>query len=135
MIIEINDATTIDEIAKSVEASFPNLRMAFFKEPHGRGEESDMSAYIPAHKTIGQVKTTHNTGAMEIHGWHKTGPVEKEFFKLFGLNVQVLRRLGNNWVQTSLSDNLSLEEQHEAAGNYTQDLLYGGDLKKEKDQE
>jgi hypothetical protein len=127
MIIDINDSLSIGEISDSFAAAFPYLSIVFFTEPHQWGEASSLKQRIEPGKTIAEVRKLHQPGAMEIHAWHKTGTVEQEFGKLFGLYVQVFRREGAAWVQTAGTDPRALEEQNEAGRNASQELMDGTD--------
>ena len=129
MIIEINDTLTIGEISDAFSAAFPFLTIAFFTAPHARGAPSSLNQRIPPGNTIAEVRTVHRPGVMEIHAWHKTGTVEQEFGKLFGLYIQVFRREGAAWIQTADTDPRTLEEQNEAGRNAGQELLDGTDNK------
>jgi len=129
MIIEINDTLTIGEISDAFSSGFPFLSIAFFKTPHTWGEPSSLKQRIQADKTIAELRTVSRASAMEIHAWHKTGTVEQEFGKLFGLYVQVFRLEGTAWVQTADTDPRTLEEQNEAGRNASQELLDGTDNK------
>ncbi|GAC1451481.1 MAG: hypothetical protein NVSMB7_14050 [Chitinophagaceae bacterium] len=127
MIIEIHDTLTIGEISEAFTSGFPFLSIMVFKSPHVWGAASSLQQRIPAGKTLAEVRTTHLHGAMEIHAWHKTGAIEQEFGKLFGLYVQVFRREGVAWVQTADTDSRTLEEQNEAGRNASLELLDGTD--------
>jgi hypothetical protein len=127
MIIEINDSLTIEEISNVFSSGFPFLSIQFFKDPHAWAAPSSLKDRIEPGKTIAEIRRVHHPGAMEIHAWHKTGTVEQEFGRLFGLHVQVFRREGAAWVQTADTDPRTLEEQNEAGRNASQELLDGTD--------
>ena len=76
---------------------------------------------------IGEIRKQHNPGMIEIHSWRKTGMVEQELRKRFGLHVQIMRKHGDSWIQTAGTDELTLEEQNEIGQNATQDILHGTD--------
>ena len=133
MIIEINDTKTLEEVSKSFSENFPFLKIEFYDEAHHWQEQSSRKHMLPHNKTIGEVRKKHNPGAMEIHNWQKTGKVEQEFRKLFGLNVQLFRQEGDLWVQTAGTDELSIEEQNEIGRNVSEDLLHGTDRKFEEE--
>lgn len=122
MIMEINDTKTIEDIRREFSAYYPFLSIEFYDEPHLVGEASSFKHLLPHNKTIREIRKRHNPGMLEIHSWHKTGNVEREFKKLFVLNIQILRRQGNAWIQTVGTDELTLEEQNEIGRNATQDV-------------
>jgi hypothetical protein len=129
MIIEIDDNKTIEEVTREFSAFFPFLKIEFFDEAHGWQQASSFSYLLPHNKKMGEIRKKHTPGVVEIHAWHKTGTVEQAFRKTFGLNIQVFRHQGEDWVQTVGTDELTLEQQNEIAQNATQEILHGTDGK------
>lgn len=130
MIIEINDTQTLAAVNEAFSEQYPFLVIAFFDSPHQWQEKSSPEHRLSYDKKIGEIrKKHHHPGAIEIHSWQKTGIIEQEFRKRFGLNVQILRRHGDSWIQTAGTDELTLEEQNEIGRNATQDTLHGTDRK------
>ncbi len=129
MIIEINDNSKIEAVCNAFMQRYPFLKIEFYNQPHGWQESTSYKHLLPHDKTIGEVRNKHNPGALEIHASQKTGIVEQEFNKRFGLNVQVFRRHGDAWVQTAGTDELTLEEQNETGKNATQDMMHGTNRK------
>ena len=63
---------------------------------------------------IADVRKDHYNGVLEIKSWQTTAKIEKELKEVFGLHAQVFRQDGKNgWVQTSLSDDFTLQQQGE----------------------
>jgi hypothetical protein len=52
---------------------------------------------------------------LTITGDMKVYEAESLFMERFGLSVQVFRRSGTNWIQTTTTDNRTLNEQNEKA--------------------
>ncbi len=117
----------IGEISEEFTAAFPFLRIEFYKHPHHWQEKSRSNELLPHKKTIGEIRTKHNPGAIEIHADSKTGTIEQDFAAMFGLNVQILRHHTNEWVQTIGSDELTIAQQNEIGMNASQDLLHEAD--------
>lgn len=121
MIIEIHDTKTIQQIRDEFSHFYPFLDLAFYKESHKIQEPSSgQNQYAPS-KTIGEIRKKHNPGMLEIHPGQKTGILELEFHRHYGLNVQVLRHHGNAWIQTAGTDDLTLQEQNEIGRNTSED--------------
>jgi hypothetical protein len=127
MIIEINDTLTVGEISDAFSDGFPYLSIEFFNGPHAWGKASSLEEKIQADKTVAEIRKVNQPGSIEIHGWHKTGTIEQEFGKIFGLYIQVFRKEGSAWVQTADTDPRTLEEQNEAGRNASLELLDGTD--------
>ena len=133
MIIEIDDTKTIDDIQEKFNDFFPFLKMEFYKHPHHWSESSEEKEMFSNNEKIGEIRKNHLHGTLEIHSWQKTGAVEQEFRKKFGINVQVFRHHGDLWVQTAGTDELTLAEQNEIGRKVSQDQLHGTNRKFENE--
>jgi hypothetical protein len=113
MLLKIFDRIKIDELQDKFNECFPYLRIEFYSRPHKWQEATHKDYLIQQGTLLEDIRKTHDSGLMNIKSWDKTGNVEQEFQKMFGLNVQILRLNKNQWIQTSDSDNLTLQEQSE----------------------
>lgn len=129
MIIEIDDTKTIETICKAFSARYPFLKIEFFDKPHHWQEASSANHQLAQNKTIAEIRRRHNPGGLDINPWQKTGIVEQEFHKRFGLNIQIFRHHGNSWIQTVGTDEFTLDEQNEIGKNASQDMMHGTDRK------
>jgi len=133
MIIEIDDTKTIGEIRKAFSERYPFLSLEFYDEPHEVQEVSSTRHVYPHDKKIREIRKRHNPGMLEIHSHHKTGVVELEFRERYGLNVQVLRHHGHEWLQTAGTDELTLEEQNEIGRSASPEYLHGPERRLENE--
>ncbi len=108
--IHIDDSKKISEIQSEFSEHFPNLKIEFYHASHEEGEGS-AGKEIDSSKTIGEVRTKHVEGDISINGHAKVSTLEENFADNFGLNVQVFRKSGNVWLQTTLTDEWTLSEQ------------------------
>ena len=92
--IAITDQKTIESVQQIFSEHFPFLKLEFYQKEHASGEGSPDRLKIDVKKTIGQVRTKHNTGQLSIHGNQKVSTLEQAFQEVFGLNVQVFRKSG-----------------------------------------
>ena len=105
--------------------AYPYLKLEFFSKSHNWQESSSVLHKLEQDLSVSEV--THSllcSGFIEIHYWQKTGIIEMMFLKQFNLSVQVYRKNGDNWIQTSGTDELTLEEQNEAGMKASN--IYGG---------
>ncbi len=130
MIIEIDPTKTIDSLRIEFAKYYPFLKLELFDKAHSWQEASPLDHILNPGLLLGEIRKIH-PGAIEIQGWQKTGSVEQAFKKQFGLNVQIFRRHGENWVQTVGTDELSLSAQNEIGQHATEDQLHGTDRKTE----
>ena len=112
MFLHIADTMTIGEIQERFTECFPLLKIEFYSKSHKRFEETDNRFRLHSSSRIEDIRTNHVNGVMEIKSWHTVTKVEKQLKDLFGLNVQIFRGCpGGAFIQTSLSDDLTLQEQ------------------------
>jgi hypothetical protein len=62
-----------------------------------------------------RIESYPHDAEVEIRADMTVSEFEQLFEKEFGLHVQVYRKDGNAWTETTLSDNLSLREQNNNA--------------------
>lgn len=113
MRIHIDDRRKISDIQEAFNQAFPYLKVEFFKKPHGVGGTSPISEMLPTDTTIGQWRTVHNEGDLEVNGKMKVQELESAFQAKYGLSVQVFRKSGEVWLVTSYTDGWTLNEQNE----------------------
>ena len=111
MILHIEDNKRISDLQEKFTECFPYLKIEFYNEWHHYKEPSSSEHLISADKMIGDIRTRHEHGELSIKSWSIVGNVEKDFKKKFDLNVQIFRREGSTWIQTSASDNFTLKEE------------------------
>jgi len=116
--IEVNDNKTLEQIQAEFKGHFPYLKLEFYSSEHGEGEGSAKSEMIDAHLTIGEARTKHEMGEISIHGNQKVSTLEGNFHDAFGLNVQVFRKSGAIWLQTTTTDEWTLSEQNQTASEF-----------------
>lgn len=109
----INDSKTISEIQEEFTEKFPFLRLEFYKSHHDTHEGSPKEEKIDSFYKIGEIRTRTRTGDLSINGHLKVSTLEEKFEEDYGLNVQVFRRSGEVWLQTTATDNWTLTDQNE----------------------
>ena len=115
MILQIDDTKTINDVQERFSLCFPLLKIEFCRKKHGWEDICPESQFISSYKTIASVRKIHNPGTFEIKSWFKVGEVEKEFYRKFGLYVQICYKCGRKWIQTGKSDNISLDSLQKKA--------------------
>ena len=108
----ITDDKKINAIKREFSAKFPNLKLEFYKKEHEEGEGNPAREKIDDDLTIGEIRTIHNSGDLSINGNLKVSTLEHNFMEDYGLNVQVFRKSGGLWLQTTSTDSWTLSEQN-----------------------
>lgn len=116
----ISDDKKLIEIQKEFNAKFPYLKIEFYAGRHLPGEGSPVRERLDAQSSIGAVRTAHNEGNLQVNAAMKVSHFEQQFFEKYGLNVQVFRKSGNLWMQTTSTDSWTLAEQNRKGGSSEQ---------------
>jgi hypothetical protein len=113
MIINIHDNRVITEIQQEFTAQFPYLKLEFFSKPHATGYGTSKRFLKTSVKTIGECRKIHDTGDFIIKPEMTVADLEQQFRDLYGLNVQLFRKSGNLWLETSVTDVWTLQKQND----------------------
>lgn len=109
----INDHKKIFSIQEEFNAIFPYLKLEFFSTPHYTGEATPKKSIMPGCKTLNECRTIHNNGSISITPYMTVSDLEQRFQNIFGLSVQVMRRSGKVWLETTVTDVWTLQKQNE----------------------
>lgn len=110
--MKITDNKTLTNIQKEFTTKFPGLKIEFYKEAHTIGEGSAAKTTLDSSTTVGAIRTIHTEGDLSIDGHLKVSTLETNLKERYGLNVQVFRKSGNIWIQTSATDDWTLAKQN-----------------------
>ena len=113
MKLHVASDRTIGQIQDEFAAEYPNLKLVFFSKPHQAYKGSPAKFLIEDRNTL----VSSLLHGKEIHAelfvepempvWQLERLLELEYH----LHVQVFRRSGNTWLETSVTDDLTLEQQ------------------------
>ena len=112
MKISINDRKKIFTIQEEFNTVFPYLKLEFFSKPHKPGGASAKRTIKTNDKTLGECRTIHNNGKIIITPNMTVTDLEQRFNDVYGLSVQVFRQSGKVWLETTVTDGWTLEEQN-----------------------
>ncbi|MBL7782264.1 MAG: hypothetical protein JNM22_13660 [Saprospiraceae bacterium] len=113
MNIYLASDTSMGTLQAQFNSFFPNLKLAFFSKPHDDFKSSAAKFLIQEkNKPLGELTDRLlMPDKVEVHADMKVLEVENLFEEKFGLHVQVFRRSGKIWLETSKTDHLTLAEQ------------------------
>lgn len=113
MKIRINDKQEIQAVQKEFNTVFPYLKIEFFTIAHQPGAGTSKKNLIQHKtKTLGECRTIRNKGKINITPDMTVTELEQKFNKAYGLSVQVFRRSGKAWLETTVTDSWTLEAQN-----------------------
>ena len=112
----ISDDKTFRDIQKDFNSKFPYLKLEFYSSRHGEGEGSPIQERIDPEQLLKNARQNHTEGNIRVRKDMKVNELEQVFQEKFGLNVQVFRKSGNLWMQTTSTDHWTLAEQNRKGG-------------------
>ena len=119
MKLHINDNSSIAEIQKEFNSKFPYLKIELFDKPHKLSEGSRKDSMIPQSKLLKECRKEHINEDLLIDPNMSVIELESIFMKHFGLNVQVFRKSGDIWIETTVTDQWTLKKQNDEAEAYS----------------
>ena len=109
----IDDKKTVLEIQSEFSSLYSGLKLEFYKREHQAHEGSRQADQYHSGTILSDIRDQHKSGELTISNSMTTAELESSFESKFGLHVQVFRRSGSLWLQTSATDDWSLQKQHE----------------------
>ncbi len=115
MEISISKNGLIEEVQKDFSEFFPYLRLNFL--PKGKLSATPKTLHkgliTRSLLKFGDLNSNLPAGMVDLSDATTVTEVEDIFRNRFGINVQVLRKSGNIWMEASMTGNWSLAQQNE----------------------
>ncbi|GAB4490983.1 MAG: hypothetical protein OHK0019_10540 [Saprospiraceae bacterium] len=113
MKIEVSKDKTIAQLQEEFSAAYPYIKLVFFTKLHKAYKGSPAKFLVSDRNvTLGSLSKKTHSGVLYLEPEMPTWQVERLFEEEFGLHVQIFRKSGNTWLETSVTDDLTLEEQN-----------------------
>lgn len=120
--IVIDESQSIESIQKKFNNAFPFLKIEFFKNPHSVGFGSKKKRMYEAGSIkLIDLNKNFKRGRVSIDTNRTVANLESDFQNQFGLNIQVFRKSGKVWLETSVTDSWTLGEQNIEGLRFSQD--------------
>lgn len=113
MQIHISDTTTIRAIQTEFNSKYPYLKLEFFSRPHTTGKGSEKRYMKTDDAILQDFRRVTSEGDLSLHDQMTVAELETLFRDHYGLYVQVFRRSGKLWLETTATDNWTLHTQNE----------------------
>jgi hypothetical protein len=113
MKLKIEEKTLVKDIQDEFNRCYEFLKIEFFRCAHIESELSPDAEKIGPGEKISHFKKTLKPGLIDIGSNRTVAEVEADFRNKFGLSVQVYRRSGDLWIETSKTDHWTLNGQNE----------------------
>lgn len=112
MVIPINKKSQISDVQRGFNSFFPFLKIELFKEKHGYREGSAKRSQLPHNLYINDL-SDHLPEQIELAENMTVLELEKLFEDKLCLHLQVFRKSGNLWLETTMTDNWTLKQQND----------------------
>ncbi len=110
----ILNTMTLKQLQDAFNDTFPYLKLEFFAEGHRKGEPTAASQMIPEawdrDIVISTIQPPNNVNPWPVEGRFRVATLERDLETVFGLHAQVFLKSGNVWLETTRSDDFTLDE-------------------------
>jgi len=110
MKLRVNDDSKLESIQRGFNQMFPYLKLEFLS-PMRRGDYA-RALFRNGERTIGNSRTVRSGDGLLIIPDMTVADLEQQFTNIYGLKVQVYRKSGKVWLETTFTDGWSLQEQN-----------------------
>ncbi|MFN5295428.1 MAG: hypothetical protein ACK5BL_07860 [Flavobacteriales bacterium] len=111
MLIHSND--TLEILQRTFNSAFPYLKLEFFTRPHDKGRPTEKQYLINTKRTVDSCNPQLTETTVSIPTAMTVQELEEVFQQELGLYIQVFRKSGNVWLETTATDSWTLHKQNE----------------------
>ena len=109
----IKDTVSIRDLQLAFNNLFPFLKLEFFRNGTMLEKMYSLNKLLPQDSTIGEIWKRKEDAEIDINENTRVKDLEKTFMDKFGLTIQIFRKSGNLWLETTMTDNWTLKQQNE----------------------
>jgi len=116
MELKITNNTQLNQVQNEFNKMYPYLKIEFTAN-RKEGDTNAKSSRLAPATTFKQVLNrlnVNNEFFIDVNGNRTVADVERDFKECTGLTVQLYRKSGNVWIETSLTDDWTLERQNQS---------------------
>ncbi len=135
MKIQIIGSRPILEIQQEFNRTFPYLKLEFFIRSNTKGKPTSAKFIIKPDKLLHDLGIQEIRNELEVTGDITVFELENTFKERFALNVQVFRKSGRIWLETTATDDWTLDSQNEQGKELTDGSYDKGELPDDHEQE
>jgi hypothetical protein len=110
MKLKITSDQTLTQVKEAFHKLLPFMKIEFFHHSHTQGEGSPKADMIEGNIQIAELIKGHDPGTIEFNYSTLVYELESKLQDYFGLNVQIFRKSGRLWLESTVSDNWTLEK-------------------------
>lgn len=113
--MNLSPSTLTAYIQEVFSEKYPLLKIKFYTRTHKEFEGSRITEEVMENITLNELNSSILTGDIGISKSVTAKQLESEFENKYGLHVQVFRKSGDTWLQTSKTDHWTLEKHQQKA--------------------
>lgn len=113
MTIFIHPERLIGDIQQEFNQVYPFLKIELFRVQHGYQQGSPLQNRLPRHLALRAIAPAIAAGEITLADTMSVEQLESIFREQFGLPVQVFRKSGNLWLETTMTDGWTLKQQND----------------------
>ncbi len=103
---------TVQDLKKQFHDFFPFLKIEFFETPHKASTGSNRASMIDNTVSISGMLKNKEGGIVELDDQTTVNSFEQLIDESFGLHVQVFRKSGELYIETTKTDDWTLGQQN-----------------------
>lgn len=112
MQLHIQTTDTLESLQRNFNSAFPFLKMEFFSKPHEKGRPSEKQYMINTNRTVDSCNPDLTETTVSIPMAMTVQELEQLFQERLGLYIQVFRKSGKVWLETTATDDWTLFKQN-----------------------
>lgn len=109
MELQLTGDISIKDLNKSFNLYFPYLRIEFYKTKHNVGDNSYLINKVKGQTKLSEIDNRFTGGVFIFQPTTTVGEFEQAMQNLHGLPVQVFRMAGDIWIETTETDDMTLQ--------------------------
>jgi hypothetical protein len=110
--MNLNNETSIKDIQKEFNNKYPSLWIEFTCKPDAKKNFLSNTNNVNPEMKIKDLKSFYVLEPIDISGERTISEIKMDFNKKFGLQAKILRKSGNLWIGTSLTEDWTLAYQN-----------------------
>ena len=113
MNLQVNRNITTMDVKQAFAQRYAGLKLEFFNKAHGDHEGSPRKDMVEEEVLLSSLNPDMPDEALRVTANMKVSDLESAFEDKLGLHVQVFRKMGHIWIETTRTDHYTLSEQME----------------------
>lgn len=113
--MKIFGTDTVIDLKNRFHEKYPLLQIRIYQQAHDHNEGSHQKNEVDDDVPLSHLSEKAKDGIIDIGLKRTVDQIETNFEDLYGLHVQVFRKSGSQWLQTSVTDHWTVQKHLEKA--------------------